>query len=208
MEPCATFISHLMLRLDALVGSLSSPWMKKMPTKQSKLPTARTIWAESSLSVFHSPVDKRRLLDRVSYRVLWNSRIATTCAISHFTVRCISAWSALDSSSRTKLYVGNLSFYSTIDTIQDFFEHYGTVHDCYLPEDKETGGSRGFAFVTMDAEGAAAAIEEADGYELDGRIIRVNEAQPKGNSRGVSRDDYDDNRSGGGYDDFNSGSEY
>jgi RNA recognition motif-containing protein len=70
------------------------------------------------------------------------------------------------------------------------FNQFGTVHDCYLPEDRETGGSRGFAFVTMDNEGAQTAIDETDGYELDGRIIRVNEAQPRGQG---SRDDfYDD----------------
>lgn len=57
-----------------------------------------------------------------------------------------------------------------------------------MPEDNETGGSRGFAFVTMDNEGAQTAMEETDGYELDGRIIRVNEAQPRGQTR---RDDWD-----------------
>jgi len=93
---------------------------------------------------------------------------------------------------RTKLYVGNLSFYTTLGTVQDLFSQFGTVHDCYLPEDRETGESRGFAFVTMDNEGAANAIDETDGYELDGRIIRVNEAQPKG-QRSRRDDFYDDN---------------
>lgn len=95
-----------------------------------------------------------------------------------------------DYSQRTKIYVGNLSFYTTLDTVEDLFNQFGTVHDCYLPEDRETGGSRGFAFVTMENEGAQTAIDETDGYELDGRIIRVNEAQPRGQDR---RDDfYDD----------------
>lgn len=81
---------------------------------------------------------------------------------------------------RTKLYVGNLSFYTVAETMREIFEEFGTVHDCYLPEDPSTGGgSRGFGFVTMDKEAAQAAIEELDGCEVDGRIIRVNEAQPK-----------------------------
>merc|ERR1712176_1198144 len=80
---------------------------------------------------------------------------------------------------RTKLYVGNLSFYTTPDTVRALFEEFGEVFDCYLPEDNQTGGTRGFGFVQMNPEGAQAAIDEADGCELDGRIIRVNEAQPK-----------------------------
>lgn len=110
-----------------------------------------------------------------------------------------------EASDRTKLYVGNLSFYTTLDTVHNFFSEYGTVYDCYLPEDRETGGSRGFAFVTMDKEGATTAIDELDGYELDGRIIRVNEAQPR--EERVRRDDfYDDD---GGYEeDYEEEDEY
>jgi RNA recognition motif-containing protein len=85
---------------------------------------------------------------------------------------------------RTKIYVGNLSFYTVPDTLYQVFEEFGTVHDCYFPEDTETGGSRGFAFITMDKEAAMNAINEIDGCELDGRMIRVNEAQPKGPAGG------------------------
>jgi nucleolin len=80
----------------------------------------------------------------------------------------------------TKLYVGNLSFYTVVQTLYDIFGEFGEVVDCYLPEDTETGGSRGFGFVTMAPEDAARAIKEIDGCEVDGRVIRVNEAQPKG----------------------------
>jgi nucleolin len=80
---------------------------------------------------------------------------------------------------RTKLYVGNLSFYTVKDTLQEIFKEFGTVHDCYMPEDPSTGGSRGFGFVSMDSDAAAKAIKEIDGCEVDGRIITVNEAQPK-----------------------------
>jgi RNA recognition motif-containing protein len=80
---------------------------------------------------------------------------------------------------RTKLYVGNLSFYTVADTLRELFEQYGTVYDCYLPEDTATGGTRGFGFITMSAEDAPRAIADADGMEVDGREIRVNEAQAK-----------------------------
>jgi RNA recognition motif-containing protein len=82
-------------------------------------------------------------------------------------------------SDRVKLYIGNLSFYTVKDTLREIFEEFGTVHDCYMPEDTSTGGSRGFGFVTMEKDAANNAIKEIDGCEVDGRIIRVNEAQPK-----------------------------
>jgi RNA recognition motif-containing protein len=80
------------------------------------------------------------------------------------------------------LYVGNLSFYTTLEELREIFEDYGEVVDCYMPEDRETGRSRGFAFVQMEPGAAQQAAEECDGFELDGRVLRVNEAQPKGYS--------------------------
>jgi RNA recognition motif-containing protein len=90
-------------------------------------------------------------------------------------------------SSRVKLYIGNLSFYTIPDTLIDAFSEFGTVHDCYLPEDPATGASRGFGFVTMDKESALQAVAELDGCEIDGRKVRVNQAQPKGEASGRSR---------------------
>jgi len=81
---------------------------------------------------------------------------------------------------RTKLYVGNLSYYTVPETLEDLFGEFGDVYDCYLPEDPSTGGSRGFGFVSMAKEDAERAIAELDECEVDGRVIRVNEAQPKG----------------------------
>lgn len=81
---------------------------------------------------------------------------------------------------RTKMYVGNLSFYTVAETLKEIFEEFGEVIDCYLPEDPSTGGSRGFGFVTMARDDAMTAISELDGAEVDGRVIRVNEAKPKG----------------------------
>ncbi|KAL7453264.1 hypothetical protein ACHAWC_005628 [Mediolabrus comicus] len=79
-----------------------------------------------------------------------------------------------------KLYVGNLSWGTDDATLRELFEEYGKVIDCYCPVDRETGQHRGFAFVTMDPDDALRAADETDGYELDGRILRVNEAKPKG----------------------------
>jgi RNA recognition motif-containing protein len=91
-------------------------------------------------------------------------------------------------SKGTKLYVGNLSFYTVVETLAELFEEFGPVADCYLPEDPATGGSRGFGFVSMEKDAAMNAINELDGCELDGRIIRVNEAQPK--TRSTFNEDY------------------
>jgi len=95
-------------------------------------------------------------------------------------------------SQNTKLYIGNLSFYTPAETVKAAFAEFGEVIDCFLPTDAETGGSRGFGFVTMKAEDAAVAQSEMDGIELDGRFVQVNEAQPKGQSGGSAA--YDGNQ--------------
>ena len=79
-----------------------------------------------------------------------------------------------------KLYVGNLSFDTTEESVRSLFEQWGAVTDCFLPTDRDTGRVRGFAFVTMPAKEAEVACDKANGAELDGRSLRVNEAQPKG----------------------------
>ena len=80
---------------------------------------------------------------------------------------------------RQKLYVGNLSFYTNEETLVEVFEEFGEVYDAYIPQDSERGSSRGFGFVTMDADASAEAIDALDGCELDGRIIAVNPAKSK-----------------------------
>jgi RNA recognition motif. (a.k.a. RRM, RBD, or RNP domain) len=80
----------------------------------------------------------------------------------------------------TRLYVGNLSFHTTADGVRTAFQEFGTVSDVHLVSDRETGRSRGFAFVTMGSpEEAAKAIEGMDGRTLDGRPLRVNEAEQR-----------------------------
>ncbi|MCX8238246.1 MAG: RNA-binding protein [Akkermansiaceae bacterium] len=79
-----------------------------------------------------------------------------------------------------KMYVGNLSFDSTKQDLESFFSQYGSVTDVHLPEDRETGRPRGFAFVTMDSQSAMEdAIKGADGKDLGGRNLKVNEARPR-----------------------------
>ena len=79
-----------------------------------------------------------------------------------------------------KLYVGNLSFESTENDLQDLFEQHGQVSEVRLMMDRMTGKSRGFAFVTMSTEEEATkAIEGLNGKDVDGRKLQVNVARPK-----------------------------
>ena len=79
-----------------------------------------------------------------------------------------------------KLYVGNLSFESTENDLQDLFEQHGQVNEVRLMMDRMTGKSRGFAFVTMgDATQGNAAMSALNGQDLNGRALKVNEARPR-----------------------------
>ncbi len=79
-----------------------------------------------------------------------------------------------------KMYVGNLSFQTTKQELESAFSQYGSVTDVHIPEDRETGRPRGFAFVTMDSKSAMVdAIKGMDGNDLDGRNLKVNEAQAR-----------------------------
>lgn len=78
-----------------------------------------------------------------------------------------------------KMYVGNLAFQSTEDDIQKLFSQYGEVKSVNLITDRETGRSRGFAFVEMSAEDANAAIQSLDGTNVEGRNLKINEARPR-----------------------------
>ncbi|MBI4902910.1 MAG: RNA-binding protein [Acidobacteria bacterium] len=78
------------------------------------------------------------------------------------------------------IFVGNLSFGATEDSVRSMFEAHGTVDRVSIVTDRETGRSRGFAFVEMpnDSEGNAA-INAINGRDMDGRSLNVNEARPK-----------------------------
>ena len=86
-----------------------------------------------------------------------------------------------------KLYVGNLPFSATEDEIKQLFGQHGEVHSVALIMDRETGRPRGFGFIEMDDGAVAAAISALNGHEMDGRNLRVNEAQerkPRGGGGG------------------------
>jgi len=97
----------------------------------------------------------------------------------------------------TKIYVGNVPFDTAEESVQELFEEYGPIVDFYMPIDRDFGRPRGFAFVTLAKDAAMTAIEELDGYELDGRFLRVNEAQPKGSFN--DRNDYNNDQGNDGY---------
>src|SRR5215467_9729943 len=107
-----------------------------------------------------------------------------------------------------KLYVGNLAFQTSSQDLQELFAQAGTVESASVIEDRDTGRSKGFAFVEMSTEEeAASAIEQFNGKEVAGRMLKVNEARPRenrggggggGRNFGGNRGGYGGNRGGGG----------
>ncbi len=78
------------------------------------------------------------------------------------------------------IYVGNLSFDAEVEDLQHLFAEYGTVRQCSLPLDRETGRKRGFAFIEMAQEAdEQKAIDDLQNVEWMGRMIRVNKAEPR-----------------------------
>jgi|SRR5687767_3039319 cold-inducible RNA-binding protein len=87
-----------------------------------------------------------------------------------------------------KLYVGNLSFQTSSDDLQELFSQVGTVESVNVIEDRETGRSRGFAFVEMaSTEEGNAAIEKFNGHDVGGRTLNVNEAKAREERGGGNR---------------------
>ncbi len=102
-----------------------------------------------------------------------------------------------------KMYIGNLSFDTTKQDLENLFSEYGAVTDVHLPTDRESGRPRGFAFVTMDSKDAMnKAIAGVDGTDVGGRSLKVNEAQAReersGGGGGGSRGGYGGGGGGGG----------
>lgn len=94
------------------------------------------------------------------------------------------------------IFVGNFPFRTTEDDLKNVFSEYGNVERVHVATDRETGRARGFAFVTMpNDQEAKAAIEALDGYDMDGRPLRVNEARPR--EERPPRRDFGDRPQGG-----------
>jgi RNA recognition motif-containing protein len=83
-----------------------------------------------------------------------------------------------------KLFVGSLPWSIDDNALEDLFRDHGTVQSARVITDRETGRSRGFGFVEIETDDLAAIIQSTDGQEVEGRAIRVNEAEEKSNSRG------------------------
>jgi len=97
------------------------------------------------------------------------------------------------------IFVGNLAFGTTEDSVRSLFAQYGTIERVSVVTDRDTGRSRGFGFVEMtDATEANRAIESLDGRELDGRQLKINEARPK-EDRGFSGGGYGGRGNSGGH---------
>jgi RNA recognition motif-containing protein len=93
---------------------------------------------------------------------------------------------ALGENALKKIYVGNLPFSATEDEVKNLFGEHGTVHSVALINDRETGRPRGFGFIEVEDNDLAGMIQNLDGKEMDGRALRVNEAQdrPRGGGGG------------------------
>jgi RNA recognition motif-containing protein len=87
----------------------------------------------------------------------------------------------------TKLYVGNLPFTATEDSVRALFEPHGTVEKLNLITDRETGRPRGFGFVEMASADAARAMQALHGKDFGGRELKINEAQDRPRSSGAPR---------------------
>jgi RNA recognition motif-containing protein len=97
----------------------------------------------------------------------------------------------VNSTVNNRLYVGNLSFHTTEDVLKNTFSQSGEVVEAKLVLDRETGRSRGFAFVSMASDAdAQQAISQLNGTDLDGRELRVSvaeERKPRAGGGGVDR---------------------
>ena len=101
-----------------------------------------------------------------------------------------------------RIYVGNLSYQTTEGDLTNLFEQVGQVDSVNIITDRDTGRSKGFAFVEMSVEDAEKAIAQFNGTEIDGRTLTVNEARPReersgnrggyGGGRGRGRGAYGD----------------
>jgi RNA recognition motif-containing protein len=98
-----------------------------------------------------------------------------------------------------RLYIGNLSFQASADSIRAAFSEFGEITDVHLVSDRETGQSRGFGFVTMASpEAAAKAIKQMNGALLDGRALKVDTAQERQGGGGNGGGGGGGGRGGGG----------
>ena len=97
-----------------------------------------------------------------------------------------------------RIYVGNLSYQTTETDLTSLFEQAGQVDSVNIITDRDTGRSKGFAFVEMSGDDADKAIAQFNGTEVNGRALTVNEARPREERSGGGRGGYGGGRSSGG----------
>jgi RNA recognition motif-containing protein len=103
---------------------------------------------------------------------------------------CVIATHRFQEQKLKRIYVGNLSYQTTEESLESAFAAFGTVNNVSIVRDRETGQSRGFGFVEMNDDAqATAAIDGLNGTQVDGRAVTVNEARPRtgGGTGGGSR---------------------
>jgi len=101
----------------------------------------------------------------------------------------------------TKLFVGNLPFSATEQSVRALFEPHGTIESIALINDRETGRPRGFGFIEMSSSDASKAMQALNGKDFEGRALKVNEAQSKERNGGGGG-------GGGGYRSSGGGNRY
>lgn len=104
-----------------------------------------------------------------------------------------------------RIYVGNLSFQTTESDLSNLFNQAGAVDSVTIITDRDTGRSKGFAFIEMDSESADKAISQLNGTEFNGRSLTVNEARPRedrSSNRGGGRGGRDGGRNSHGFNRF------
>ena len=144
-----------------------------LETPFSPVTAAQLRYLEARLVIFRLVRPWARVARRIP------ARVCHLKAFARPTRGIVRRSTAYWNSSMTKLYVGNLPFSATEDTVRALFAEHGTVEKVALINDRDTGQPRGFGFVEMSNSDAQKAMQSLNGRDFGGRPLKVNEAQDK-----------------------------